>query len=86
MISWQINSFYVGFEVLTAVVLKSTIFWDMTPCSPLSFNGRFGGTYRIRLNMERTIPTERPPLFGEIVPIFADRGCHVVRATDSHGR
>jgi hypothetical protein len=26
----------VGFEVLTAVVLKSTIFWDITPCRPLS--------------------------------------------------
>jgi hypothetical protein len=24
----------VGFEVFTAVVLKSIIFWDMTPCSP----------------------------------------------------
>jgi hypothetical protein len=25
-----------GFEVLTAVAMKSTIFWDITPCSPLS--------------------------------------------------
>jgi hypothetical protein len=25
----------VGFEVLTAVVMKSTICWDITPCSPL---------------------------------------------------
>jgi hypothetical protein len=25
----------VGFEVLIAVVMKSTIFWDITPCSPL---------------------------------------------------
>jgi hypothetical protein len=29
---------YVGFEVLTAVVMKSTIFWDITPCSPLKVN------------------------------------------------
>jgi hypothetical protein len=29
----------VGFEVL-----KSIIFWDMTPCSPLCSNRRFGGT------------------------------------------
>jgi hypothetical protein len=28
----------VGFEVLTAVVMKSIIFWDMTPCSPLKVN------------------------------------------------
>jgi hypothetical protein len=26
----------VGFEVLTAVVMKSSIFWDITPCSPLN--------------------------------------------------
>jgi hypothetical protein len=25
------------FEVLTAVVMKSSVFWDITPCSP--FNG-----------------------------------------------
>jgi hypothetical protein len=33
-----IKYWYVGFEVLTAVVMESTIFWDMTPCSPLSAN------------------------------------------------
>jgi hypothetical protein len=30
-------TYLVGFEVLTAVVMKSTI-WDITPCSPLSVN------------------------------------------------
>jgi hypothetical protein len=28
----------------------------------------------VALVRERTIPTERPPLVGEIVPTFADRG------------
>jgi hypothetical protein len=28
----------VGFDVFTAVDMKSFIFWDMTPCSPLSFD------------------------------------------------
>jgi hypothetical protein len=28
------------------------------------------------------MPTERPPLVGEVVPTFADRGRCVVRATD----
>jgi hypothetical protein len=27
----------VGFEVFTAVVMKSIIFWDMMPCSLLSY-------------------------------------------------
>jgi hypothetical protein len=29
---------------LRSVAMKSTIFWDITPCSPLRFNLRFGGT------------------------------------------
>jgi hypothetical protein len=29
--------------------LKSIIFWDMTPCSPLSITRRFGGSYRLHL-------------------------------------
>jgi hypothetical protein len=28
----------LGFVVLTAVIMKSTIFWDATPCDPLNFN------------------------------------------------
>jgi hypothetical protein len=43
----------VGFEVLTAVVAKSNIFWDITPCSPLKVNQRFGGTYRLYLQGRR---------------------------------
>jgi hypothetical protein len=40
---------FVGFEVLTPVVMESTIFWNITPCTPLKFNRRFGGTYRLHL-------------------------------------
>jgi hypothetical protein len=29
--------------------LKRTIFWDITACSPVRFNRRFGGTYRLHL-------------------------------------
>jgi hypothetical protein len=42
----ETGSVFVGFEVLTAVVMKSTIFWDITPCSVLSVYVHFGGTYR----------------------------------------
>jgi hypothetical protein len=35
---------------------------------------------------ERTIPTERPPLVGEIIAKFADGGRHVVSVTDPYGR
>jgi hypothetical protein len=33
--------------------MKSIIFWDMTPCSPLSSNRRFRGTYRLHLQGRR---------------------------------
>jgi hypothetical protein len=51
------KKFSVGFESLTAVVMKSTIFWDITPCSPLKINRRFGGIYCLhfhgRISRER---------------------------------
>jgi hypothetical protein len=33
----------VGFEVLTAVVTNTLIFWDITPYSPVKISRRFGG-------------------------------------------
>jgi hypothetical protein len=36
----------------------------------------------VALVRKRTMPTARPPLVGEVVPAFADRGCCVVSATD----
>jgi hypothetical protein len=35
---------------------------------------------------ERTITTEQPPLFGEVVADFADSGCHVVSVKDPYRR
>jgi hypothetical protein len=49
----QIMNRSVGFEVLAAVVMNSTIFWDITPCSPLKFNRRFGETYRLHLQCRK---------------------------------
>jgi hypothetical protein len=43
----------VEFEVLTAVVMKSSIFWDTTPCSPLKVNRHFGGIVRLHLQGRR---------------------------------
>jgi hypothetical protein len=45
----------VGFQVLTAVVMKNTLFWNITPCSPLKANRRFGGTCRLSLQGRRII-------------------------------
>jgi hypothetical protein len=36
-------------EAELSYVLKNSIFWDITPCSPLNVNRRFGGMFRLRL-------------------------------------
>jgi hypothetical protein len=36
--------YYLEFEIPTAVIMKSSIFWDITPYSKLKVNRRFGGT------------------------------------------
>jgi hypothetical protein len=33
---------FVGFEVLTAVVMKTSVFWDITLCRPLKIYECFG--------------------------------------------
>jgi hypothetical protein len=34
-------------EVLTAIVRKSSLLWNVTPCSPVNFNVSFGGTFHL---------------------------------------
>jgi hypothetical protein len=46
------SAYVVGFEVLTAVVMKTSIFWIITSCSPLRVNRRFGGTCHLLLQRE----------------------------------
>jgi hypothetical protein len=40
----------VGFKVFIAVLMKSSVFWDITPRNPLKVNGRFGGTCRLHIH------------------------------------
>jgi hypothetical protein len=41
------------FEVFTEVVMKRSIFCNITPCSPLKVNRHFGGICRLRLQSRR---------------------------------
>jgi hypothetical protein len=43
----------VGFEVLTAVVEKSSVFRDVAPCSPFKIIERFGGTCGLHFQRQR---------------------------------
>jgi hypothetical protein len=47
---WFLYSFNIE---QTESTLKSSIFWDITPCSPLKVNQRFGGTCRLQLQGQR---------------------------------
>jgi hypothetical protein len=48
------QEFYeVGFAVLTAVVMNSSIFWDITPCRLLKVNRHFRGTCHLHLQGRR---------------------------------
>jgi hypothetical protein len=40
---------FVGYEVLRAVVMKGSIFWDIASCSLLKVNRRFRGTCCLHL-------------------------------------
>jgi hypothetical protein len=53
----------VRFEILIAVVKKSTIFWNITPCSPLIVDECFGETYSLRLQGQRISRTLLSPAF-----------------------
>jgi hypothetical protein len=48
---FESNFHYVGFEVLTAVVINTSVFWDITLCSPLKVSPRFreriASTFRV---------------------------------------
>jgi hypothetical protein len=43
----------VGFQILTAVVMKSSIFCDIMTCGPLKVNWRFAGTCNRHLERRR---------------------------------
>jgi hypothetical protein len=41
---------FTGFELLTAAVVKSFFFWDITPCSPLKVDRSSEGKYLLHLS------------------------------------
>jgi hypothetical protein len=40
---------YVEFKALAAMIMKGSVCWDITRCSPLKVNRRFGGVYHLHL-------------------------------------
>lgn len=50
-----------AFVVLIVVSMKSTIFWDATPCSSIDVHRRFGGTPCLHLQGERVCQASGDP-------------------------
>jgi hypothetical protein len=50
---WLDHPNNVGYEILAAVVIKSSVFWVITPCSPPKINQCFRGTCRLHLQWWR---------------------------------
>jgi hypothetical protein len=42
---------FVNVALSKANYIESTIFWDITPCSPLNVSRRFGGTHRLQAEL-----------------------------------
>jgi hypothetical protein len=51
VVSIDNNTFFVGFRVLTAVIVKSFIFRDMS-CNPFKVNRRFGRIYDLMFKIK----------------------------------
>jgi hypothetical protein len=49
-----------GFEVLTAAVMKSYSFRNITPCGLVKVNSRFGRTYCLHLHSRRMSKARNP--------------------------
>jgi hypothetical protein len=43
------SSVQIILTTMRMLIIKSINFWDIMPCSPMSVNRRFGGTYRLHL-------------------------------------
>jgi hypothetical protein len=63
VVKWT-SLIFVRFEVLSAVTMKRTIFWDVTLCSPVDVHQRFGGTYCLHLQGQK-VSTARSRWWAE---------------------
>jgi hypothetical protein len=58
---------YFEFQVPTKVVMKSSVFWDIAPCSPVKIKWRFGVIYRLHLH-------DRKLRYAELSAFYLIRG------------
>jgi hypothetical protein len=64
------SSIYVESDVLTAVAVKCSIFWNIMPYIQAKVNRRFGGTYRYIFQGRRVSETRRQHGAGKLALFF----------------
>jgi hypothetical protein len=76
----------VRFQVLTAVSMKMTAFWNIVQCSLIEVNGRFrrshclhplSNEWYIVLIMEAVCSSETSVYFKETTRRYIPEGCHL---------
>jgi hypothetical protein len=45
----NIQAYLIGTIFASSILLKNTLFWDVTPCSLLKISRHFGGKYSLNL-------------------------------------
>jgi hypothetical protein len=78
---------------MKAVLMKNSVLWNTTLCSPVKVNSRFKEHIKLKTTKPRGFSpqancTDRATsvLLVKLVPTFADRGCCVVSATNPSDR
>jgi hypothetical protein len=73
----------VGLEVLTALVTKVAISWDIMSCSPYR-NQHFGGTYHLHLQGEKSAGLKTIMLAGSLIFDLQDACDTLLQKTGSY--
>jgi hypothetical protein len=50
---------FVGFEVIMAVTMKSTVFWVVTSCSSVEIHPRFRGKVSLKSSGSKSTPNQK---------------------------
>jgi hypothetical protein len=67
-------------EIANYIGRKTTVFWDITPCTPLKVNRRFGRIYRLHLQ-GRKMSRARNQLESCLPPPFTLVSCSAYSST-----
>jgi hypothetical protein len=69
---------HVEFEYLTAVRMKTSVFWDKTPYRPFKFNRRFGRTRHHQLQVQRISQVRKEPEAGRAESCYQSSAFYLV--------